>query len=297
MPVLLERALVSGAGGFVGSALVAHLEVTQGRLRMGASDWIEQLESTDFRDATVFHLAARVHADDEDDPAFLHDNVDKTLALARAAQRGGARRFVFLSSVKVNGEETRGRPFTRSDPPQPLDAYARSKAKAEEALAEVAGLDTVVVRSPLVYGAGVKGNLLSLLRLADSPWPLPFAALDNRRSFVHVDDLARLLIDCAIRPDAVGRMYFAAHPRAVSTRELVAGLRAGLSRPSRMFSVDGNVLELAAAVTGQRERMRRLTRSLEVDSSDAARELDWTAQIGFETALDDMVSAYRQLPE
>jgi nucleoside-diphosphate-sugar epimerase len=294
---LLERALVSGAGGFVGSALVAHLEVTQGRLRMGESDWIEQLESTDFRDATVFHLAARVHADDENDPAFLHDNVDKTLALARAAQRGGARRFVFLSSVKVNGEETHGRPFTRADTPQPIDAYARSKAKAEEALAEVAGLETVVVRSPLVYGAGVKGNLLALLRLADSPWPLPFAALDNRRSFVHVDDLARLLIDCATRADAVGRMYFASHPRAVSTRELVAGLRAGLSRPARMFRVHGNVLELAAAVSGQRERMQRLTRSLEIDSSDAAKELDWTAQIGFEAAIDDMVSAYRQLPE
>lgn len=297
MPVSLERALVSGSGGFVGSALVAHLEVTQGRLRMGAADWMEQLESTDFRDATVFHLAARVHADDEDDPAFLHDNVEKTHALARAARRGGARRFVFLSSVKVNGEESRARPFARSDAAQPLDAYARSKAKAEEALASVSGLDTVIVRSPLVYGAGVKGNLLSLLRLADSPWPLPFGALRNRRSFVHVDDLARLLIDCAVRPEAVGRLYFASHQRPVSTRELVTGMRAALSRPARLFEVSPPVLEAGASVAGQRERMKRLTRSLEVDSSDAARELGWSAQIGFDTALDDMVSAYRQAPE
>lgn len=296
MPVLLERALVSGAGGFVGGALVAHLSVMQARLRMGAPDWMEQLESTDFGGCTVFHLAARVHADDDDGPAFLRDNVDKTLALARAAAGGGARRFVFLSSVKVNGEESPGRPFNRADPPRPRDAYARSKAQAEEALAGISGLEMVVVRSPLVYGAGVKGNLLSLLRLADSPWPLPFGALDNRRSFVHVDDLARLLIDCATHSDAVGRTYFAAHERSISTRELVSGLRAALSRPARLFSVAPAVLEAGAALAGQRARALRLTRSLEVDSSDAARELGWSAQIGFENAVDDMAQAYRRMP-
>ena len=156
------------------------------------------------------------------------------------------------------------------------------------------GLDIVVVRSPLVYGAGVKGNLLSLLHLADSPWPLPFASLDNRRSFVHVDDLARLLIDCATNPEAVGRMYLASHARAVSTRELVTGMRDALSRPRRLFRMAPAALEAAAALAGQRERAQRLTRSLEVDSSDAARELGWSAQIGYETGLDDMVSAYRQ---
>jgi nucleoside-diphosphate-sugar epimerase len=294
MPALLERSLVSGAGGFVGAALVAHLSVTQARLRMGAPDWMEQLESTDFRGTTVFHLAARVHADDDDAPAFLRDNVDKTLALARAAAKGGARRLVFLSSVKVNGEESPGRPFTRADPPRPLDAYARSKAKAEEALAGVDGLEIVIVRSPLVYGAGVKGNLLMLLRLADSPWPLPFGALHNRRSLVHVDDLARLLIDCATHPDAVGRTYFAAHEHSVSTRELVAAMRAALSRPARLVAVPRGALEVVASLAGQRARALRLTRSLEVDSSDAARELGWSAQIGFGTAVDDMVQSYRQ---
>ena len=286
--------MVSGAGGFVGSALVAHLEVSQSRLRLGAADWMEQLESTDFSGATVFHLAARVHADDEDDPAFLRDNVEKTLAFARAAQRGGVRRFVFLSSVKVNGEESPGRAFTRSDPRDPQDAYARSKAQAEAALATVEGLDWVVVRSPLVYGANVKGNLLSLLRLADSPWPLPFGALDNRRSFVHVDDLARLLIDAASQDAAVGRMYFAAHDDAISTRVLVTRMRDALSRAPRLVSVPAGVLEAAASMAGQRDRMQRLTRSLQVDASDARRELGWTAQIAFDNALEDMVGAYRQ---
>ena len=157
----------------------------------------------------------------------------------------------------------------------------------------IEGLDVVIVRSPLVYGPGVKGNLLALLRLCDSPWPLPFGALHNRRSFVHVDDLARLLIDCATHPQAAGRMYFAAHERSVSTRELVAGIRSALPRPARLFAASPRALEAVAALAGQRERMARLTRSLEVDGSDAARELGWTAQVGFETALDDMVGAYR----
>ena len=291
---MFERALVSGAGGFVGAALVAHLEVSQSRLRLGAPDWMEQVESTDFRGATVFHLAARVHADDDDDPAFLRDNVHKTLEFARAARRGGARRFVFLSSVKVNGEESPGRPFVRSDPPHPQDAYARSKQQAEAALATVDGLDWVVVRSPLVYGANVKGNLLSLLRLADSPWPLPFGALDNRRSFVHVDDLARLLIDAAANDTAVGRTYLAAHHDSISTRALVSTMRGAMSRPARLISLPARVLESAAALAGQEQRMQRLTRSLQVDPGDAERELGWTAQIGFGNALEDMVRAYRQ---
>jgi nucleoside-diphosphate-sugar epimerase len=294
MPVLFERALVSGAGGFVGAALVAHLQVTQSRLRLGAPDWMEQVESTDFHGATVFHLAARVHADDDDDPAFLRDNVHKTLEFARAARRGGARRFIFLSSVKVNGEESPGRPFVRGDLPQPQDAYARSKQQAEAALATVDGLDWAVVRSPLVYGANVKGNLLALLRLADSGWPLPFGALDNRRSFVHVDDLARLLIDTASNDAAVGRTYFAAHRDSISTRALVSSMRGAMSRPARLFSAPAGMLELGAALAGQEQRMRRLTRSLEVDAADAERELGWTAQIGFGNALEDMVRAYRQ---
>jgi nucleoside-diphosphate-sugar epimerase len=291
----VERALVSGATGFVGRALVAHLEAAATRLRFGEDDWLEQVQSADFRGATVFHLAARVHEENPGaDESFIRDNVEKTRALANAAARGGARRLVFLSSVKVNGEETKQRPFRPGDAPAPEDAYGRSKAQAEQALREVKGLEIAIVRAPLVYGAGVKGNLLHLLRLADSPWPLPFGAIRNRRSFVHVDDLARLLIDCALQPRAAGGTFFAAHWDTVSTPQLITSIRTQLGRPARLPRVAPGLIEAAAAIAGQRRRVRRLTRSLEVDVSDTTTQLGWAAQIGVVTAIEDMVSAYRE---
>ncbi len=290
----VERALVSGASGFVGQVLVSHLEASATRLRFGDDDWLDQVASADFRDATVFHLAARAHeARLASEQAYFRDNVEKTRALAFAAAQRGARRLVFLSSVKVNGEETRQRPFRAGDAPAPEDAYGRSKALAEQALATVPGLEVVIVRAPLVYGSGAKGNLLSLLRLADTPWPLPFGGIRNRRSFIHVDDLARLLIDCALHPAAAGRTFFAAHGESISTTQLVSSLRSHLGRAQRLAPVPPVLLEAGAALTGQRLRMRRLTRSLEVDASETTQQLGWTAQIGLEPAVEDMVRAYR----
>ena len=293
----LERALVSGASGFVGGALVAHLEASATRLHFGEGDWLEQVKAADFRDAAVFHLAAKVHeTGPELEAEYVHDNVEKTRELALAAAAGGARRLVFLSTVKVHGEETTGQPFRAADRAHPEDSYARSKWAAEEALRGIAGIEVVIVRSPLVYGAGVKGNLLSLLRLADSSWPLPFGAIDNRRSFVHVDDLARLLIDCARLPQAAGGTFLAAHADAVSTPRLVSSIRSHLGRPARLMRVPPRMLEAAAALTGQSERISRLTRSLELDTAETTERLGWSAQIGFETAVEDMVRAYRDAP-
>jgi nucleoside-diphosphate-sugar epimerase len=289
--------LVSGASGFVGRALVAHLEASATPLRFGEGDWLEQVRAADFRDAVVFHLAAKVHeTGPELDSAYVHDNVEKTRELALAAAAGGARRLVFLSTVKVHGEETTDRPFQAADGARPSGSYARSKWAAEEALRGIAGLEIAIVRSPLVYGAGVKGNLLSLLRLADSSWPLPFGAIENRRSLVHVDDLARLLIDCGRLPQAAGRTFLAAHAEAVSTPRLVSSIRSHLGRPARLVRVPPRLLEAAAALAGQSERIRRLTRSLELDAADTTSRLGWSAQIGFETAVEDMVRAYRDAP-
>jgi UDP-glucose 4-epimerase len=240
----------------------------------------------------VFHLAGKTHGEGPQTPAaFRHDNVEKTVAFARAAKDGGARRFVFLSSIKVNGEETT-RPFTSADVPAPQDEYGRSKLEAERALREILP-DSVVVRSPLVYGAGAKGNLLALLHAADSPWPLPFAAVQNRRSFIHVDDLARLLVACAGHGDAPGRTFLAAHAHPVSTRDLVVTARRYLERPARVYALPRAVLDAIGAMAGQSDRMRRLTRSLEVDPSETQRVLGWTAQIEFAAAMEDMVEAYR----
>ena len=290
-----ERAIVSGASGFVGRSLVSLVESTTSQVHLGEADWKERVQAADYAGATVFHLAARVHREGGDREAdYWRDNVEKTRAFAQAAAQGGARRFVLLSSVKVNGEETSKRPYRSDDPPAPEDAYGRSKWEAEKSLAQVAGLEFAIVRSPLVYGAGVKGNLLALLRLVDSAVPLPFGAIENRRSFVHVDDLARLLIECGTHPQAVGRVFMAAHSDRASTPRLIAAMRGFLGRPRRLLPVPRFFVEAAAAVGGQHSRVRRLTRSLEVDASETQQVLGWIAQISFETGVEDIVRTYRE---
>ncbi|HEX7558980.1 MAG TPA: NAD-dependent epimerase/dehydratase family protein [Usitatibacter sp.] len=295
MSLHVAKSIVSGASGFVGRSLVSHLDAAPVQLRLGEDDWLEQVRAANYSGATVFHLAAKVHGSGADtEAAFVHDNVDKTVALAQAALDGGARRVVFLSSVKVNGEETTERPFRAADPPSPEDAYGRTKWQAEQALARISGMEVAIVRSPLVYGAGVKGNLLELMRLADSSLPLPFAGIDNRRSFVHVDDLARLLVECAVSTKAAGGTFMAAHPDCTSTTRLVQSIRRFLGRPPRLFHVPGAILEGLASVGAQRAKMRRLTRSLEIDASETQNALGWTPQIAFETSVEDMVRAYRE---
>lgn len=289
-----QNFVVTGASGFVGRALEPHLEGTYHRLAFAADDWAEQVRRTEFAQCRVLHLAARVHGDGGE-AAYQRDNLDKTRLLAEAAAAGGARRFVFLSTIKVNGEETTDAPFRRTSPCKPSDAYGRSKWAAEQELERIArrtGLEVAIVRSPLVYGPGAKGNLYALMRLADSPWPLPFGAIRNRRSFIHADDLARLLLACATLPQASGQTYLAAHAQGVSTPRLVAALRGALGRPARLVDVPPLLLEAAAFTVGQLGPMRRLTRSLEIDVSETERELGWAAQVSFETAVKDMVDSY-----
>jgi len=278
----------------VGRALAARLPGARA-LHFGSPDWRAQLASAELGGAVIFHLAARTHgAGHPTAPDYHEDNVVKTQALAQAARAGGARRLVFLSSIKVNGEETHGKPYAAADEPQPEDDYGRSKLEAERALRAVQGLEACIVRSPLVYGPGVRGNLQSLMRLADTPWPLPFASLNNRRSFIHVDDLASLLVGCATHPAAANATFVAAHDEPVSTRRVVAAMRRCLRRPERLFSVPGGVLETLAGLGGAGEKVRRLTRDLEVDVGEAARLPGWKASIGIDEAIEGMVHAYQE---
>jgi nucleoside-diphosphate-sugar epimerase len=293
-----EPFIVTGATGFVGTRLVRCLGPGATRLSMGAEGWAAAAQSAPFANATVFHLAARVHRMQAGSGMqYLRDNAEKTRQLAELAAARGARRFIFLSSIKVLGEETTTRPFTPADPPAPEDGYARSKLAAEVALQEVAArrsMQYVVVRSPLVYGGGARGNLMSLLKLADSAWPLPFASLGAPRSFIHVDDLVELLQACAARPIASNRIYLPAHRQPSCTRDLVAALRKALGRRERLFAMPPARLEALAAAVGQRARALRLTRALEVDPSAAEQDLGWIARRGLDVAAADLVEGYRQ---
>ncbi|HEX4942809.1 MAG TPA: NAD-dependent epimerase/dehydratase family protein [Usitatibacteraceae bacterium] len=291
-----RKALVTGAGGFVGSALVARLGPHAG-LALGGDGWRDAIAGADFREATVVHLAARVHESRGEAAAFERDNTVKTRVLAEAAAAGGAARFVFASTVKVHGEETGAATFGPDSPPAPQDPYARSKWLAEEALRDIAsrtGLPVVIVRIPLTYGPGVGGNFRDLLRLADSATPLPLAAIRNRRSLVHVRDLVEALLLAAGHPKAPGRAFIAAHPVPVSTPELVTALRSALGRPARLFPVPAFALEVAATVAGLRDRMRRLTRSLEADPATLMATLGWSPQVGLAAGVEDTVAAWRE---
>jgi nucleoside-diphosphate-sugar epimerase len=292
------RAIVTGAKGFVGRALCAALGPDVLALSLSGTDWEPALAAAPLEGATIFHLAARVHdLHDHDDDAFERDNGQKTRRLAQAAARARTRRIVFLSTLKVLGEESGARPLRPDDPPRPADAYARSKLAGEEALREIAGaagVEWVVVRSPLVYGAGARANLESLVSLCDSAWPLPFGAVGNRRSFVQRDDLARLLVACGTHPAAANRVFLAAHAEPASTPALVGVLRSALGRPARLWRMPAPLLELTAALVGQGDRMRRLTRSLEADPSAAREALGWEAHVGLQAAAAEMAQAWRE---
>jgi nucleoside-diphosphate-sugar epimerase len=289
------KAIVTGASGFVGRALVRRLGAFS-PLAFGSASWREHLAAAELREATVFHLAARVHSPGATPEAFTGDNVEKTEALAQAAASKGASRIVFLSSIKVNGEES-VRALQPADREAPADAYARSKWAGERALREVAsrtGISVCIVRAPLVIGEGAKGNLAALMRLADTPWPLPFGSIDNRRTLVHVDDLADLLVLCGSQPKAHMGLYFAGHPEAVSTARLVRTLRGAFDRPSRLFPVPAGALEALGALANASDKVRRLTRSLEVDVTATERELGWKNAVPMDEGIQRMARAYRQ---
>ncbi|MBW0171743.1 MAG: SDR family oxidoreductase [Hydrogenophaga sp.] len=307
------RILVTGANGYVGCAFCTRARGTGMPVReclrlprvnylggdvsataVGAVDgdtrWTLALEGCE----VVLHLAARVHVMDESaaDPLseFRRVNVEGTLNLARQAAAAGVRRFIFVSSVKVNGEGTDAeRPFTAQQAPAPLDPYGISKMEAEQGLRQIAretGMEVVIVRPPLVYGPGVKANFAALMRAVQRGLPLPLGAVTrNRRSLVALDNLVDLLITCIDHPAAANQTFLVSDGEDLSTTDLLRRMAQAMNAPARLLPVPPALLKLGAGLIGKGDMAQRLLGSLQVDISHTRETLGWTPPISVDEGL------------
>ena len=313
----MTRVLVTGATGFIGPAVVEELQRAGHQVRVALRRYMPPLPdieytitggigpTTDWRPAlagvrAVVHLAARAHVADGDPSSlarFREVNSLGTKRLAEAAADAGVRRFVFLSSVKAMAERSPpGRPLTEADPAHPEDAYGMSKREGEMAVVAVgerSGMETAILRAPLVYGPGVKGNFLRLLRLVDRGIPLPFGAVANRRSLVARINLARALRLCVERNEAAGRIFLVADGEDLSTPELVRRLARALGRPARLVAVPPSLLRATASLFGRTGEMARLTGDLAVDGSLLRDRLGWRPAASVDEALAETAAWYR----
>lgn len=315
------RVLLTGATGFVGRAVLGRLAASEDLEPVAAirghalpdcparvttvrtagldsdADWSQALD----RAEVVIHSAARVHVmnDTESDPleAFRKVNVEGTLNLARQAAGQGVRRFVFISSIKVNGEGTPlNKPYFADTPPAPADPYGVSKMEAEQGLREIAtdsGMEVVIIRPVLVYGPGVRANFLNMMRWLDKGVPLPFGAIHNRRSLVALDNLVDLILTCIRHPAAANQTFLVSDGEDLSTTQLLRRMGQALGKPARLLPVPSVLLERGAQLLGKQGLSQRLCGSLQVDISKTQKLLGWTPPVSVNEALLSAANYYK----
>ena len=306
--------LVTGGNGFVGKALCAELSLKGHSIRVvvrdkgtlnknaevvpvqeidGVTDWSATVSNID----TIIHLAARVHIMDDNatNPLmeFRKVNVEGTLNLAKQAANAGVKRFIFISSIKVNGEHTEtGKPFTENDAPNPQDAYGVSKFEAEQGLliiAQQTGMEVVIIRPPLVYGVGVKANFANLMRIVARGIPLPLGAIYNKRSFVYLENLVNLILHCISHPAAANQIFFVSDGRDLSTTELLRMCALAMGKKLVLIPIPQKLIQVSASLLGKKMIAQRLCGNLQVDISKAKTLLGWIPPVSIEDGLKAIV--------
>ncbi|MCK5296718.1 MAG: SDR family oxidoreductase [Alphaproteobacteria bacterium] len=313
---MTKHVLVTGANGFVGKRLCDDL-LKAGFDVLGTvrtpetftaiktceisdinvnTDWTEALKGID----CIVHLAARVHVmkESSENPLelFRKVNTDGTITLAEQAVKAGVKRFVFISTAKVNGEFTTNKPFTNNGKPCPVDPYSVSKSEAEQALYKLSEkIEMVILRPPLIYGEGVKGNFLSLMKAVYKGIPLPLGCIKNRRSLLYVGNLTSAIIECLKNPKAGGKTFLLCDKKAVSTSELVRKTAKAMEKSPLVFPVPVFLLKLAGKLTGKKAVIERLTQSLEIDGSEITETLGWKPPFSIEDGLADTTNWFCSL--
>ena len=305
--------LISGVSGFLGSRVTKAVQGKVFAIGRNVIDeyrnnfYIKSIEgNTDYSDCllnqdVIVHCAARAHIMNEvvSDPLteYRRVNVDGTLNFARQAAEASVKRFIYISSIKVNGESTTGSlAFTEKDIPNPLDPYGVSKYEAEEGLKKIAaesGMEVVIIRPPLVYGAGVKANFLNLLKLSNTKFPLPFGLIKNKRSMIYVENLVDFIVKCLDHPAAANQIFLVSDNHDLSLSGLLELIRKSMNKPTTLVPVPIRLFKFAGLLLRKKDVLDRLVGDLQVDSSKARELLDWippyTVKQGIQATVDSFL--------